>query len=226
MLWTRIAAGVGAALLMSVAAVPTPAAAVDDYLVLSSPQRHAETDLKPGWVTLVFRTKANAELAKILVLDSGGRNVTTGALIVEDTNVTTQLEFDLPKGTYTVLYRTSGEDGRVRGGSFQFAYGKGRWTNEQKEVWIGEAEEPPVLTNPDPNATGAPTATPTPTVEPSASATPSAPVTPPTGSASASPAPVPGDSSGAIGWIIGGGVLLLGAAGAGGWYAWRRRTQT
>lgn len=222
MLWTRIAAGVGAALLMTVAAVPTPAAAVDDYLVLSSPQRHAETDLKPGWVTLVFRTKANAELAKILVLDSAGRNVTTGALIVEDTNVTTQLDFDLPKGTYTVLYRTSGEDGRVRGGSFQFAYGKGKWTNEQKEVWIGEAEEPPVLSNPDPNATGTPTVAPTPTVTPSESAT-SRPVETPSGVPTASPPPVSGGNTAAIGWVIGGGVLLVAAAGTGLWYARRRR---
>ncbi|CAL8968931.1 hypothetical protein PROP_00414 [Propionicimonas sp. T2.31MG-18] len=224
MLWTRIVAGVGAALMMALA-VPTPAAAVDDYLVASEPAARQELKAEPGWVTLAFRTKANAKLAKILVLDADGRNVTSGALIVEGTNVTTQLAFDLPKGTYTVMYRTSGADGRVRGGSFQFAYGKGTWSQSQKEVWIGEEEQPPVLANPDPNATSTPTATPTtsasemPTPSTGGSGTPGGP------SFSTTPEPTgSGDGSVAVGWFVAGGVLLLGAAGAGVWLARRRRS--
>jgi methionine-rich copper-binding protein CopC len=201
-----------------------PASATDDYLVASEPAARQQLKETPGWVTLAFASKANAKLAKVLVLNAAGENVTTGALIVEGTNVTSQLAFDLPKGTYTVMYRTSGADGRVRGGSFQFAYGKGTWSKVEKEVWIGEEEQPPVLANPDPNATSTPSVVPS--VTPTATAsTPSASPTGTSGpSFSASPGPAGGsDSSGAIGWMVGGGVLLLAAAGAGGWLAWRRR---
>ena len=223
--WRRILAALTAGLFLA-AANSVPALAIDDYLVLSSPQRHAEIDLQPGWVTLVFRSEANAKLAKVLVLDASGANVTVGSLIVEGTNVTTQLNLDLPTGTYTVLYRTSGSDKKVRGGSYQFAYGKGNWTSEQKEVWIGKAEQPPVLDNPDPNATT--TATPTESAPPTDTATPTA------GQPSDSASPATGPSfapqtgtgtagSGALPWLIGGGVLVLVAAGVGGWFVWKRR---
>lgn len=219
-LWGRVAVALGAGLLLAVAAAPMPAEAVDDYLVASDPARHQELKETPGWVTLAFQSKANAKLAKIIVLNSAGTNVTTGPLIVEGTNVTSQLNFNLPKDTYTVLYRTSGSDGRIRGGSFQFAYGKGTWTSEQQESWIGEAEQPTILASSDP--TGTATAAPS----PSASGT----VPSPSGSATAtgpafSEAPAPGSSqgsSGVIGWLIGGGVLLLAAAGVGGWWGWRK----
>lgn len=201
----------------------TPAQAVDDYLVASDPARHQELKRMPGWVTLVFRSAANAKLAKILVLNSAGKNISTGAVIVEDTNVTTQLGFDVPKGTYTVMYRTSGTDGRVRGGSYQFAYGKGTWGSEQKEVWIGEEEQPPVLNSPDPNATGASTATPSAspstTPEPSG-ASPSGAASAPSNTA-APTSPTGGDSL--LPWIIGAGALVVAVAGGAGVFAWRRR---
>lgn len=222
----RIVAGVSAGLCLMVAN-PVPSSAVDNYLVASEPAARQELRDLPGWVTLAFEDKANAKLAKILVLNADGKNVTTGALVVEETNVTTQLAFDLPKGTYTVMYRTSGADGRVRGGSFQFAYGRGTWTPVEKEVWIGEDEEPPVLANPDPNATT--TATPTPTPSASAtSATPPTGSTPATGGPSFSSSPAPalgGDGSGAMRWFVAASVLLLAAGGVGGVFAWRRRQQ-
>lgn len=220
----RLVAGFSVGLLLMIAN-PMQAPAVDDFLVASEPAARQELRDMPGWVTLAFQSKANANLAKILVLDGKGNNVTSGSLIVEGTNVTTQLAFDLPKGTYTVMYRTSGADGRVRGGSFQFAYGKGTWAPVEKEVWIGEEEEPPVLANPDPNATTSATATPTPSISSSTSPTTSESGQPGP-SFSSSPAPSPGgEGSGAIGWFVAGGVLLLAAAGAGGWFAWRRRQQ-
>lgn len=198
----------------------TRARAADDYLVGSDPQPRQELSEVPGWVTLAFRTKASAKLAKILVFDAGGRNVTTGALIVEGTNVTSQLDFDLPKGTYSVYYRTSDTSGKPRGGAFQFAYGKGNWTPLDKEVWVGEEEQPPVLANPDPNATepakpgestpatpsapGTSPSEPTATPQPSASPTATAPAEQPAAS----------DNS-AAGWLVAGGIVVAGLIGWG-----------
>ena len=48
----------------------TRARAADDYLVGSDPQPRQELSEVPGWVTLAFRTKASAKLAKILVFDA------------------------------------------------------------------------------------------------------------------------------------------------------------
>lgn len=204
-----------AALLLVFAMAPASAHAEDDYLIGSDPQPHQELNETPGWVTLAFRTKANAKLAKILVLNSAGKNVTTGALIVEGTNVTSQLEFDLPQDTYSVYYRTSDGKGEPRGGAFQFAYGKGNWTQLDKEVWVGEKEQPPIMTNPDPNDTepGTPGGT------ASASVSPSAAPTDPTAQPSGSAAPTGGAStagqpssgqSGPAWWLIGAGVVVAG----------------
>lgn len=197
----------------------TQARAADDYLVGSDPQPRQELSEVPGWVTLAFRTKASAKLAKILVFDAGGRNVTTGALIVEGTNVTSQLDFDLPKGTYSVYYRTSDAAGKPRGGAFQFAYGKGNWTPLDKEVWVGEEEQPPVLANPDPNATepakpgeSAP-ATPSTPASPSAPAATPEPSVSPTATAPAEQ-PAASDNS-AAGWLVAGGIVVAGLIGWG-----------
>ena len=219
----RIAAAVSAGLLL-VLANPVPATAVDNYLVASDPAARQELQDVPGWVTLAFRSKANAKLAKVLVLDASGKNVTTGALIVEGTNVTTQLAFDVPKGTYTVMYRTSGEDGRIRGGSFQFAYGKGDWKPLEKEVWIGEAEQPPVLANPDPNASNPPTAT-APATSTASPGQPSGSSTSSTGPSAGPTTRSPAEGSAALPWVIGGVVLLVAAAGAG-WFYWLRRRRS
>ncbi|MGC3994806.1 MAG: copper resistance protein CopC [Propionicimonas sp.] len=229
MFWRRLVATVGLTM-VALGAAATPALAVEDpYLILSSPQRHAQTDLMPGWVTLVFKTNSSAKVAKVLVLDSDGKNVTQGGLIVEGTNVTSQLEFDLPKGTYTVMYRTVGSDGAPRGGAYQFAYGKGNWTTLENEVWVGEAEQPPVMANPDPNATTPATDEPTasasatPTATESASATGTASAEP-TGVATGTAGPQPGAEGAGNGlWLGLGAVVLVAAAGTGGWLWWRSR---
>ncbi|MFT4227305.1 copper resistance CopC family protein [Micropruina sp.] len=197
----------------------TRARAADDYLVGSDPQPRQELSEVPGWVTLAFRTKASAKLAKILVFDAGGRNVTTGALIVEGTNVTSQLDFDLPKGTYSVYYRTSDASGKPRGGAFQFAYGKGNWTPLDKEVWVGEEEQPPVLANPDPNATEPAKPGESTPASPSTSASPSEPAATPQPSDSptaTAPAEQPAASdNSAAGWLVAGGIVVAGLIGWG-----------
>ena len=214
----RVIGVIVSALLMVLGVAPATAHAEDDYLVGSDPQPHQELNETPGWVTLAFRTKANAKLAKILVLNSAGKNVTTGALIVEGTNVTTQLEFELPKDTYSVYYRTSSGSDEPRGGAFQFAYGKGNWTPLDKEVWVGEEEQPPILSNPDPNATepsspaGTESASASPSEAPTeATAEPSGTAAP-TDGASSTGQPSSGETgqSGPAWWLIGAGVVVAG----------------
>ena len=216
MRFRRLFGAIAIGILMVFAAAPAAPWAEDDYLVGSDPQPQQELNETPGWVTLAFRTKANAKLAKILVLDAGGKNVTTGALIVEGTNVTSQLQFDLPQGTYSVYYRTSNGDGQPRGGAFQFAYGKGQWTPLDKEVWVGEAEQPPIMTNPDPNATETGTAAPTtnPTDNPSGGPTDASPQpSAPSPSGTAGPTQPGSDSANPTGWLIAAGVVVVGLLG-------------
>jgi methionine-rich copper-binding protein CopC len=226
MQWFRRLAFVAVVLVFGMAVPLVPATAADDYLLASDPLPHQQLKEQPGWVTLAFKSKASAKLAKILVLDSSGKNVTSGALIVEGTNVTTQLAFGLPKGTYTVHYRTSDQSGQPRGGAFQFAYGSGNWTAIDKDVWVGEAEEPPVISNPDPNATETPTALPSPSVTP----TPSSGATDqPTsaGPSTASAAPnTPAQGSDLVPWLIGGGLVVVVVAAGAGYYAYRTRKNT
>jgi methionine-rich copper-binding protein CopC len=212
--WVRRVALLVAALVLVVQAAGAPAAHADDFLESSDPAPRQETQRAPGWVTLVFATDANASLARILVVDSAGQDVTTGPLIVEGSNVTTQLKTGLTKGTYTVLYRTGDRDGNRRGGSFQFAYGKGEWTPVEKETWIGEDEEPPILKDPDPTEEP----TPSPSASPSASPSeePSGPETytpAPSATPSASPAPATGGTSWP--WLLGGLLALVAAVGVG-----------
>ena len=224
-----ILAGLAALLLLGWFAPPAQAA--DDYLEFSDPERHAELDRRPGWVTLVFASDAGASYAAIVVQNQAGENVTIGGPIVEGTNVTTQLVDGLPRGTYTVIYRTEGEDGRPRGGAFQFAYGPGQWT-EVNEVWIGEEEQPPEIDDPGPPPSSLePVESETPTVsvepDPSVSETPSETPTAaesPSPSPSETPAPVPPAQPGPpIGWIVGIGTGLVAIA-VGAFVVARRRT--
>ncbi len=204
----RLAVGI-ATLVALVAGNATPAWAADDFLVVADPGPRQELTDPPGWVTLVFKTEAGASYAAIVVHNSAGENVTTGALIVEGTNVTTQLLTGLPKDTYTVIYRTEDANGEPRGGAYQFSYGPGTWTDVDDQ-WIGEEEQPPEIDNPGPQAS----------IEPSAEATDTAPPATPTPSATATdqpgataeptPAPTqPGEGPNLLPWLIGGAVLVV-----------------
>ena len=155
-------AGLVVALLLAcaglvVGAVPAQAAA--GGLVVSDPDNRQQVDDAPGAVTLVFEGKVDDRVAKILVLDASGKNVTSGPLVVEATNVTTQLTTRLAKGTYTVHYRVNGSGGEPRGGAFQFSYGQGSFTDLADKSWSGTAQEPEILRGDNPNGppdTGAP----------------------------------------------------------------------
>lgn len=223
-----ILAGLGTALMLG--AIVPPAQAADDYLVLSTPERHAELDRRPGWVTLVFASDAGASYAAIVVQNAAGENVTVGPPIVEGDNVTIQLVDGLPRGTYTVFYRTEDADGGPRGGAFQFAYGPGSWTDID-EVWIGEDEQPPEIDDPGPPPSSLdPDETPTAEPEPSLSPSPTqsaveTPVTSPSPSESPT-AELPGEDTNPTGWIVAigaglaalvvGGIVVVRRRGAGG----------
>ncbi len=194
--------------------VAAPSALSDSLILASDPQPKAELAARPGWVTLVFRRDVDVSVAKILVLTSGGDNVTVGPLIVEGTNVTTQLSSQLKKDTYTVLYRIDRPDGQPQGGAFQFAYGRGNWTSVPASSWSGQSAEPSVLSNPNPKATSAapsPTEVATESPTPSLSKSPTTSEIPP---ASPLPSAGPGTTSptlndSPIPWLLGGVVLAV-----------------
>lgn len=209
-----ILAGLGAVLLLGL--IAPSAQAVDDYLVLSTPERHAELDRRPGWVTLVFASDAGASYAAIVVQNAAGENVTVGPPIVEGDNVTIQLVDGLPRGTYTVIYRTEDADGGPRGGAYQFAYGPGNWT-EVDEVWIGEDEQPPEIENPGPPPSSlepeeTPSAEPEPSPSPSESAT-QTPTVSPSPSETPGGTELPGEPDAIpTGWIVAIGAALTAIA--------------
>jgi methionine-rich copper-binding protein CopC len=209
--------------LMITLGIPLQAAHAAGVIVVSDPEEHAELTRAPGWVSMVFTTEVDPELAKLVVLNSAGENVTVDAIIVEGTQITTQLRSGLPKGTYTVLYRVGDSKGEPVGGSYQFAYGKGDWSPDAKSTWKGEANQPPVIADPNPNptgvATGAPTTSATPSVEPTASSTDTA-APQPTGTATPAPAPATGGSDL---WLWGGLLVAILVVAAGSFLLIRRR---
>lgn len=209
--------------------VAVPAASAAGALVASTPGPKQELDAPPAGVSLAFDRVVKRDVVKVLVLNSAGANVVVGDLVYSGSSVTVQLNNNLPKGTYTVKYQINRKDGQPEGGAYQFAYGKGKWTNIVTS-WSGTAEQPPEMANPDPLATG-PVETPSttaPVVEVGdATASPTPAATAPTAgaptTAEASPAPTPGpsgDGSGIV-WALA-GIVVLAAAGVGGWLLFRR----
>lgn len=128
------------------------ASAAAGEIIASEPRNREVVEDPPGWVTLAFDSEVDPGLAKMLVTDASGQNVTTGALIVEGSNVTTQLQEDLAEGTYTVHYRINRSDGEPQGGAFQFAYGRGNFTRPADARWSGADNEPELMRDTDPNA--------------------------------------------------------------------------
>lgn len=148
--------------LFLILALPVAQAHAAGGFVASEPRPKQELSQPPGWVTLAFPHELDAGVAKLVVTNSKGEPVTKDAPIVEGTNITMQLDDGLPKDTYTVHYRVNAKDGSLVGGTFQFAYGKGRWTQAASSSWEGSEEQPPILSDTDPwgrpegNPTGKP----------------------------------------------------------------------
>ena len=188
---------------------PAQPALAEDLLVTSDPYRHQELATPPDGVVLAFSRDVDAAAAKIVVANSNGESVNANTLLVEGTNVTAQVRPNLPKGTYTVHYRVDRPDGDIEGGAFQFAYGKGEWTTLPDEKWSGQQEQPTVLVSPSvaptptmTEATSAPATSPpvaTPTTQPSVP------------SSSPTAAPASGSGNNPWPWVVGAGVLVVGA---------------
>ena len=212
----------------------TPAHAVTP--VASEPRDRQKVSDAPGAVTLAFSREVDPSVAKVVVLGPNGENVTSGPLIVEGTNVTSQLRDGLDRGTYTVHYRVDGRSGEPEGGAYQFAVGNGSFTDLPDKSWSGEDDEPAVLSGTNPNGSEAPdppsTAPNTPGIEvtsQAASSEPPPPTDPPStvkapeGPASDEPtsqeptaesaSPQPDEGSSGAPWIVGGVVLLLAVGG-------------
>lgn len=235
---TAVASLLSALLLGLAMLVLAPAAAhAEQSLVASDPQPQTELERAPGWVNLAFDSPVDAGIAKVLVLDADGKNVTTGELIVEFNSITAQLIDDLPRGTYTVQYR--GDDsGSPLGGSFQFSYGPGTFSDDADTTWEGEDSEPEIIKNPDPNATTSqppyvnPESPDPPPVDPTQEVPgpETSTAAPPSGSSTSpeagGPEPEPADadsSSSALPWILGGVGILVLAGGATAVYVRTRR---
>lgn len=222
----------------ALAALPAPAQAVTP--VASEPRDRQKVSQAPGAVTLAFDRDVDPGVAKVVVIGPDGENVTSGPLIVEGTNVTSQLTEDLDRGTYTVHYRVDGRDGEPEGGAYQFAYGSGSFTDLPDRSWSGEDDEPAVLAGTNPNGPEAPDPPSpddnTPGIEVTSQAPSSDPPPPPTeppatvdaptGAASDEPSDDPSDEpatatatpeadtgSGGAPWIVGGVLLLLAVGG-------------
>lgn len=221
-----------------------PAHAATGGLLTSDPGGGEQLDRAPGWVNLAFDHTVDDRVAKVLVLDAKGDNVTAGPLIVEATNVTTQLEDGLAKGTYTVHYRVDGQDGEPRGGAFQFSYGTGTFSDPPDRSWSGGSNEPVILRGDNPNGpeesgppeTGSPSVevtssekpdrasqVPTATTDPNDPDDPDDPDDPASSRAGAAEDPsssqttsaAPVDPGVGRAFLVGGIVLLVAAAGAG-----------
>ncbi len=153
--WARIVVALALAIgVWMLAAQPAGARAVT--VVASEPRSEQTVDDQPGWVTIAFSAPIDDSAAKVIVQGPDGDNVTTGTLIVEGTNVTTQLRDELPQGTYTVHFRVNSAGGGIEGGAFQFAYGSGSFSTPADKKWSGSAHEPAILKGTDPNATTEP----------------------------------------------------------------------
>ncbi len=227
--------------LVVLVSAPGPAYA-SQALVASDPQPQAELERAPGWVNLAFDSPVDAGIAKVLVLNADGKNVTTGDLIVEYNTITTQLIDRLPRGTYTVQYRAD-DAGAPLGGSFQFSYGPGTFSKDAATTWEGTDAEPEVIKNPDPNATTTARApqTTAPTEPPPVEPTESDPVPTQSDPEPAEPSTAPADSPAATDggaaadsgndagsppvwpWAVGGLVFILAMGGVTLWYL---RTRT
>ena len=176
----RTAAGLALVLLLGVLVGSwLPGTARAAQLVATEPLARQELDDPPGWVTLAFGFDVDAGVAKVIVANGNGENVTSGALIVEGTNVTTQLRSGLDKGTYTVHYRVNGSKGKPQGGAYQFAYGKGSFTALPDSSWSGSDNEPAVLRGSNPNASDGPEPPPGATEPPGVQVTRTGPPTEP-----------------------------------------------
>ncbi len=215
------------ALAISALFVASPAFAADPAPLAMEPRVREELARPPSAVTMAFAWKIIPESARIYVLDADGKSMTSGPPTVDSTNMTSQLEFELPRGTYSVYYRANDRSNVLIGGAYQFAVGPGTWSKlDSPATWAGSADQPSIFAGNNPNqpSTGddpAPTTTESPGVE---IVTEDGTVLRPD-EVSDTPADEASDSA-LPWWWIGGGALLAAAGVATALIVRRRRGET
>ena len=154
---------------ISALSVALPAQAADD-VAGSIPRPRAELTTQPSEVRLAFTMALSA--GDVTVTSASGRNVVGSNAFVEINNISVALQNPVPRGTYTVRYRVTAEQGgRNYGGSYQFSVGPGQFTQQPEQLFGGPSNIPSSLAGSVPPRTAA-----------TPSATPSAPGATPSGS--------------------------------------------
>ncbi|MDQ3158045.1 MAG: copper resistance protein CopC [Actinomycetota bacterium] len=160
-----------AALVSLTGVVGAPAEARNNPIAASPAVRQTVAQA-PSSVTLAMKNAVKGP-AVISVTGPDGKVVSQPATTILSTNIAVDLNTGLAKGTYTVKYRIEGPDG-PEGGTYQFAYGSGKFSVKGITTWGGykEIPKPLRLKDDDKRAAAAASATPTPTpTEPTPTAT-------------------------------------------------------
>ncbi len=140
------------AFLLTAVFLPAPAFAAGDAPSAREPRVHEVLTRAPSAVVIAFNWELDSGTARMYVLDSDGKNITSAAPDVSGSNMTVRLGFDLDPGTYSVYYRTNDRSGGLIGGAYQFAIGKGSWSKlETPTSWAGSDEQPKMFAGDNPN---------------------------------------------------------------------------
>ena len=92
-------------------------------LVASNPANGARLDAPPRTVTMTFTESVTLVDGSIRLVDSAGSTVPVEAPAVEGHTVTSPMPDDLPRGSYTVIWRVVSSDGHPVAGAFSFGIG-------------------------------------------------------------------------------------------------------
>lgn len=161
-----------AALVSFTGAFGAPAQARNNPIAASPAVRDTVAQA-PASVTLAMKNAVKGP-ALISVTGPDGKVVSEPSTTILSTNIAVDLATGLARGTYTVKYRIEGPDG-PEGGTYQFAYGRGKFSVKGITTWGGYKEIPKPLRLKDDDkraAAAAASATPTPSsTEPTPTAT-------------------------------------------------------
>lgn len=150
-----------AALVSFTGAFGAPAQARNNPIA-ASPAVRDTVPQAPASVTLAMKNAVKGP-AVISVTGPDGKVVSEPSTTILSTNIAVDLATGLARGTYTVKYRIEGPDG-PEGGTYQFAYGSGKFSVKGITTWGGykEIPKPLRLKGDDKRAAAAASATPTP----------------------------------------------------------------
>lgn len=195
-----------------VAGAASPAAAHDE-LVSVAPADGSTVEAAPASVDLVFAEPAIALGTEVQVLGPDGTNLSAGAPALLDATVSQPLAAVRPAGVYTVQWRVTSADGHPISGEFTF-------TTTAAAGAPAAPEPSPTEPAPTEPSVVAPTGAPS-----SAATAPAAPTSEPTIDAlgeDSEAAEAAAAGSGALPWVVGGGLTAAALAGGAVWYVRRR----